>query len=154
MPTKYGFPSSLTPTHSSYYPFLYTIHKWPLSDSSTSMSLNCSPPTYSPIPDSSTSTLLNCNLTQTMHDRHLSHLSNWMDDMPSDHPNTLLGYWSDDMPSGHLDSFEHFSLLSHLRHSGLLGHLGYLGTIGNLNTLDPEPIDAPLHAFIEEEEPT
>jgi hypothetical protein len=37
---------------------------------------------------------------------------------------------------------------------GLLSHLGYLGIIGNLNTLDPEPIDAPLHTFIEEEELT
>jgi hypothetical protein len=76
---------------------------------------------------------LNCNLTQTLHD------------MPSGHPDTFLSYWLDHMPSGHSDSFRHF---------GLLGHLGYLGTISNLNTLDPKPIDAPLHAFIEEEEPT
>jgi hypothetical protein len=38
------------------------------------------------------------------------------------------------MPSGHPDY-----------HSEDLGHLGYL------NILDPEPIDIPLHAFIEEE---
>jgi hypothetical protein len=115
------------------------------------MSLNCNPLTYSPITDSLTSMSLNCNLAQTMHDmpsshvRHLGHLGNQMDDMSSGHPDTLLSYWLDDMPSGHLDSFGHF---------GLLGHLGYLSTIGNLNTLDPEPIDASLHTFIEEEEPT
>jgi hypothetical protein len=60
------------------------------------------------------------------HDRHVGHLSNRTDDMPSGHPDTLLGYWPDDMPSGHLDYFGPF---------GLLGHLGYLSTIGNLNTL-------------------
>jgi hypothetical protein len=192
MPTKNFFPSLLAPIHPSCYPFLYTIRKTPFPDSSTDMLLNCNPPTYSPILDSSTSTLLNCNLTQTTHDmpsgyvRHLSHLSNWMDDMPSGHPDILLGYWPGDMPSSHLDillgywlgdmpsghpdillgywpgdmpsshldSFGHFGLLGHLGHSSLLGHLGYLSTISNLNALDPEPIDAPLHAFIEEEEPT
>jgi hypothetical protein len=86
MPTKNFFPSSLTPTRSSHYPFLYTTHKHPLSNSSTGMSLNCTSPnhppssgatctslnctipTYSPILESSTSTSLNCNFTQTLHD--------------------------------------------------------------------------------------
>ena len=66
------------------------------------------------------------------HVGHLGHLS-------------ILGYWPDNIPSSCLDSLDPFG------HFGLLGHLGYLGTIGNLNTLDPEPIDAPLHMFIEEE---
>ena len=43
----------------------------------------------------------------------------------------------DDMPSSHPDY--------HSEHLGHLGHLGYL------NVLDPEPIDIPLHVFIEEE---
>jgi hypothetical protein len=139
MPTKNFFPTlSLTPTRSSCYPFLYTIHKCPLSDHLTDMSLNC-------------------NLAQTTydmpsgHDRHLGHLGNQTDDMPSGHPDTLLGYWPDDMPSGHPDSFRPFGLLGHLRHPSLLSNLGYLGTISNLNTLDPKPIDTPLHVFIEEE---
>jgi hypothetical protein len=63
----------------------------------------------------------------------------------------LLGYWPDDMPSGHPDSLDSFGYLGHLGHLGypsLLGHLGYL------NVLDPEPIDLPLHMFIQEEEDT
>jgi hypothetical protein len=63
----------------------------------------------------------------------------------------LLGYWPDDMPSGHPDSSDSFGYLGHLGHLGypsLLGHLGYL------NVLDPEPIDLPLHMFIQEEEDT
>jgi hypothetical protein len=102
-------------------------------------------------PEPLSSMTLNCNLAQTLHDmpnghvRHLRHLGNWTDDMPSSYPNTILGYWLDDMPSSHPDSFGPF---------GLLSHLSYLSTIGNLNTLDPEPIDVPLHAFIEEKEPT
>jgi hypothetical protein len=79
--------------------------------------------------------LLNCNFAQTLHDmpsgldggpghlRHLGHLSQRLDNMPS----------------GCMDSSD---LPSHL---GLLGHLGYL------NALDPKPIDIPLYAFIEEE---
>jgi hypothetical protein len=31
------------------------------------------------------------------HDGHLGHLGNQTDDMPSGHPDTLLGYWPDDM---------------------------------------------------------
>jgi hypothetical protein len=50
------------------------------------------------------------------------------------------------MPSGPPDTHsEHVGLLGHLGYLGLLGHLGYL------NTLDPAPIDIPLHVFIEEE---
>jgi hypothetical protein len=73
------------------------------------------------------------------HLRHLSLLGQWPDDMPSGHPDSLdtLGHWPDDMPSGHPDY-----CLEHLSH---LGHLGYL------NVLNPEPLDIPLHAFIEEE---
>jgi hypothetical protein len=180
MPIKNFFSTSLlAPTRSAHYPFLYSIHKRPLSDSSTGTSLNynhvnCNPSTYSPIPDCLTGTLLNChsqtpswnpssdttlncNLAQTMHDMpsshdgHLGHLGNWTDDMPSGHLNTLLSYWLDDMPSGHPDYFGHLGLLGHLGHPSLLGHLSYLSTIGNLNTLNLEPIDGPLHAFIEEE---
>jgi hypothetical protein len=157
MPTKNFFPSSLTPTCSSQYPFLYSICKTPIPDFLTGMSLNCNPLTYSPIPDSLTGTSLNCNFAQTLHDmpsshvEHVGHLSTQMDDMPSSNPDTLLSYWLDDMPSSHLDYFGHFDLLSHLGHPDLLGHLSYLSTIGNLNTLNPEPIDAPLHTFIEEE---
>jgi hypothetical protein len=97
---------------------------------------------------------LNCNLAQTSHNMpsslaeglgHLGHLGllgQRPDDMPSSHPDSLdiLGYRPDDMPSSHLDYHsEHLGLL------GLLGHLSYL------NILDPEPIDIPLHTFIEEE---
>jgi hypothetical protein len=59
--------------------------------------------------------------------------------MPSGHPDTsdIFGYWPEDMPSGPPDY--------HSEHLGHLGHLGYL------NVLDPEPIDIPLHTFIEEE---
>jgi hypothetical protein len=53
-----------------------------------------------------------------------------------------LGQRPDNMPSSCTDSSDP---LGHLGHLGLLGHLGYL------NTLDPKPIDIPLHAFIEEE---
>jgi hypothetical protein len=62
--------------------------------------------------------------------------------MPSGHSDLMdtLGYWPEDMPSGPLDIHS-----EHVGHLGLLGHLGYL------NTLDPKPIDIPLHAFIEEE---
>ena len=69
----------------------------------------------------------------------LGHLGTHPDDMPSGHPDLTdtLGYRPEDMPSGPLDY--------HLEHLGLLGHLGYL------NILDPEPIDIPLHVFIEEE---
>jgi hypothetical protein len=72
----------------------------------------------------------------------LGHLGHLPDDMPSGHPDTLdlLGYRPDDMPSGHPDYHS-----EHLGHLSLLGHLGYL------NVLDPEPIDIPLQAFIEEE---
>jgi hypothetical protein len=58
----------------------------------------------------------------------------------------LLSQRPDDMPSGHPDYHsEHLGHLGHLGYLGLLGHLGYL------NVLDPEPIDIPLHTFIEEE---
>ena len=88
---------------------------------------------------------LNCNLALTPHDMPsglaggLSHLRTHPDDMPSGHPDLMdtLGYWPEDMPSGPLEY--------HSEHLGHLGHLGYL------NVLDPEPIDIPLHAFIEEE---
>jgi hypothetical protein len=72
----------------------------------------------------------------------LGHLGHHPDDMPSGHLDTsdLLSYRPDDMPSGHPEYHS-----EHLGHLGLLGHLGYL------NVLDPEPIDIPLHAFIEEE---
>jgi hypothetical protein len=63
--------------------------------------------------------------------------------MPSGHPDSTLDtldYRPEDMPSSPPDI--------HSKHVGHLGHLGYL------NTLDPEPIDLPLHAFIEEEEDT
>jgi hypothetical protein len=88
---------------------------------------------------------LNCNLALTSHDmpsglaEGLGHLGHHPDDMPSGHPDTsdTLGYRPEDMPSSPLDY--------HSEHLGHLGHLGYL------NVLDPEPIDIPLHAFIEEE---
>jgi hypothetical protein len=140
MPTKNFFPSSLTPTHSSHYPFLYTTYKCPLSRYSTSMSLNCQTPNYPPSSDS-TSTSLNCNLTQTPHDMpsgldgglsHLGHLGH-------------LSQWLNNMPSGCTDSLDPFGHLSHLGH---LGYLGLLGHLGYLNVLDPEPIDLPLHMFI------
>ena len=71
------------------------------------------------------------------------------DDMPSGHPDyhsDLLNYRLEDMPSGPPDYHsEHLGHLGHLGYLGLLGHLGYL------NVLNPEPIDIPLHAFIEEE---
>jgi hypothetical protein len=73
----------------------------------------------------------------------LGHLRHHSDDMPSGHPDyhsNLLSYRPEDMPSGPPDYHS-----EHLGHLGLLGHLGYL------NVLDPEPIDIPLHAFIEEE---
>jgi hypothetical protein len=93
---------------------------------------------------------LNCNFTQTPHD------------MPSSLDGGLghLGHWPDNMPSGCMDSsdpFGHLGHLGHLSYLGLLGHLGYLGLLGHLgylNILDPEPIDLPLHVFIQEEEDT
>jgi hypothetical protein len=54
-----------------------------------------------------------------------------------------LSQQPDNIPSGCTDSSDP---LGHLGHLSLLGHLGYL------NVLDPEPIDIPLHAFIQEEE--
>jgi hypothetical protein len=103
---------------------------------------------------------LNCNLAQTSHDMpsglaeglgHLGHLGLFgqrPDDMPSGHPDSsdILGYRLEDMPSGPPDY--------HSEHLGHLGHLGYLGLLGHLsylNVLNPEPIDIPLHMFIEEE---
>jgi hypothetical protein len=140
MPIKNFFPSSLAPTRSSHH-------------LATGTSLNCTIPNYPPSSDS-TCTSLNCNLALTSHDmpsslaEGLGHLRHLPDDMPSGHPDTsdLLGYRPDDMPSGHPDYHsEHLSHLGHLGYLGLLGHLGYL------NVLDPEPIDIPLHTFIEEE---
>jgi hypothetical protein len=149
MPTKTFFSSSsLAPTCSSHYPFLYTICKTPFPDPLTCMSLNCTPSnyplspmltymslnctvlTYSPILDSSTSTSLNCKFTQTLHD------------MPSGPDGGLshLSHWPDNMPSSCSDSLDPFS------------HLGHLGHLSYLNVLDPELIDTPLHAFIQEEE--
>jgi hypothetical protein len=78
----------------------------------------------------------------------LGHLGQPLDDMPSGHPDTsdIFSYRPEDMPSGPPDyHLEHLSHLGHLSYLGLLSHLGYL------NVLDPEPIDIPLHAFIEEE---
>jgi hypothetical protein len=140
LPIKNFFSSSLAPTHSLYQP-------------STGTSLNCTIPNYPPSPIS-TCTSLNCNLALTPHDMPsgltggLGHLGHLPDDMPSGHPDTLdlLGYRPDDMPSGHPNYHsEHLGHLGHLGYLGLLGHLGYL------NVLNPEPIDIPLHAFIEEE---
>jgi hypothetical protein len=134
MPTKNFFPSLLVPTHTSHYPFLYTTCKCPLSDSTTSTSLNCQPPNYPSSPDL-TSTSLNCNFVQTLHDmpsgldRGLGHLGHQLDNMPSS-------------CSDSLDPFGHLGHLGHLGYPGLLGHLGYL------NILDPKPIDIPLHVFI------
>jgi hypothetical protein len=72
MPTKNFFPSSLlAPTCSSYYPFLYSAHKRPLSDYVTGTLLNCTVPFLNPM----TGTSLNCqplnyslfpNLSSTM----------------------------------------------------------------------------------------
>jgi RNase H-like domain found in reverse transcriptase len=159
MPIKNFFSSSLAPTRSLHHP-------------PTGTSLNCTIPNYPPSPVS-TCTLLNCNLALTSHDmpsglaEGLGHLGHPPDDMPSGHPDTLdlLGYRPDDMPSGHPDY--HSDLLGywpedmpsgppdyhseHLGHLGRLGYLGLLGHLGYLNVLDPEPIDIPLHAFIEEE---
>jgi hypothetical protein len=106
MPTKNFFlSSSLAPTHSSHYPFLYSAHKRPLSDYSTDTSLNCQRQDSCPV----SSMTLNCNLTQTSHDmpsshvRHLSHLG-------------LLEHWMySGMPSGP------YIILGHLRQ---LGHPG------------------------------
>jgi hypothetical protein len=142
MPTKNFFPSSsLAPTHSSHYPFLYTIRKTPSPNSVTCTSLNCTILTHSPILNSSTSTSLNCNFAQTLHD------------MPSGLDGGLghLGHWLVNMPSSCSDSSDPLSHLSHLSHLGypsLLGHLGYL------NILDPKPIDIPLYTFIQKEEDT
>jgi hypothetical protein len=61
----------------------------------------------------------------------------------------LLGYWLDDMPSGHPDPLDPFGYLGHLGH---LSYLGLLGHLGYLNIFNPEPIDIPLHVFIQEEE--
>jgi hypothetical protein len=80
--------------------------------------------------------------------------------MPSGHPDSsdTLGYQLDDMPSSHPDYHsEHLGHLGHLGYLSLLGHLGYLsllGHLGYLNVLNPEPIDIPLHVFIQEEEDT
>jgi hypothetical protein len=142
MPTKNFFPLSLTPTHSSNYPFLYTTHKCPMSDYSTGISLNCQP--QDSRPGDLTSTSLNCNFAQTPHD------------MPSslDGGLGLLGQQLDNMPSGCMDSsdpFGHLGHLGHLRHLGLLGHLRHLGLLGHLsylNTLNPKPIDIPLSPFM------
>src|SRR5580693_8902584 len=146
MPIKNVFSSSLVPTRSSHHP-------------ATGTSLNCTSPNYPPSPDS-TCMSLNCNLAQTSHDMpsglaeglgHLGHLGllgQRLDDMPSGHPDSsdILGYQPEDMPSSPPDYHsEHLGHLSHLSYLGLLGHLGYL------NVLDPEPIDIPLHTFIEEE---
>jgi hypothetical protein len=61
MPTKnFFFSSSLAPTRSSHYPFLYTVCKKPMSAYMTSTSLNCTIPTHSPIPDSESGITLNC----------------------------------------------------------------------------------------------
>jgi hypothetical protein len=140
MPIKNFFPSSLAPTRSSHH-------------LATGTSLNCTIPNYPPSP-ASTSTSLNCNLALTSHDmpsglaEGLGHLGHHLDDMPSGHPDTsdTLGYRPEDMPSGPPDYHsEHLGHLGHLGYLGLLGHLGYL------NVLDLEPIDIPLHTFIEEE---
>jgi Chromo (CHRromatin Organisation MOdifier) domain len=162
MPTKNFFSLSLAPTRSSHCP-------------TTGTSLNCTILNYPPSPIL-TCTSLNCNLALTPHDMPsglaggLGHLGQQPDDMPSSHPDTsdLLGYRPDDMPSGHPDY--HLDLLGyqpddmpsghpeyHSEHLGHLGHLGYLGLLGHLgylNILNPEPIDIPLHAFIQEEEDT
>jgi hypothetical protein len=45
-----------------------------------------------------------------------------------------------------------FTQTLHDMPSGLDGGLGHLGHLGYLNILDPEPIDIPLHVFIQEEE--
>src|SRR5580693_7252420 len=150
MPIKNFFSSSLAPTRSSHHP-------------ATGTSLNCTIPNYPPSP-ASTCTSLNCNLALTSHDmpsglaEGLGYLEHRPDDMPSGHPDyhsDLLGYRPEDMPSGPPDYHsEHLGHLGHLGYLGLLGHLSYLGLLGHLgylNILDPEPIDVPLHAFIEEE---
>jgi hypothetical protein len=145
MPTKNFFLlSSLTPTYSFYYPFLYFICKHPKQP--TSMLLNCQPQNSHP---RMTSTFLNCNLAQTSHD------------MPSGHVGHL----------GHLRHFEHwmycgipnspYIILRHLRqlrHLSHLSHLSHLGNIGNLNPFDPSPLDpvltdSLLGAFIIEMDP-
>jgi hypothetical protein len=115
MPTKNVFPSSLAPTRSSHYPFLYTICKHPLSCYATGTSLNCQPPNYPPSPNS-TSTSLNCNFAQTLHDMHSSL------DRGLGHLGHLghLSQWLDNMPSGCTDSSDPFSHLSHLSHIGYL----------------------------------
>jgi hypothetical protein len=154
MPIKNFFPSLLAPTCSSQYPFLYSIHKC----HATGTSLNCTSPTNSPILDSATSMLLNCH-TQDSHPGHSTsmllncNLAQTPHDMPSglDEGLSHLGYWPDDMPSSYLDPLDPFSYLSHLGH---LSYLGLLGHLSYLNILDPEPINLPLHTFIQEEEDT
>jgi len=152
------FPNIVAHPACSCYPFLYTIHKRPLSSYATSMSLNCTTLDYHLATSTSlnctslnpswplSSTMLNCRTTQTTddmpssHHRHLGHLRHL----------SILGYWTyDDMPSSHL---------GYLRHLGHLGHLSYLGTIGNLDTLDPYPLatvltDSSPKAFITELDP-
>jgi hypothetical protein len=91
MPTRNFFPSSLAPTRSSSYPFLYTTHKC----HSSGTALNCQSPNYPPSPDS-TRTLLNCNFAQTLHD------------MPSGLDGGL----------GHLGHLSHLRHLGHLGHLG------------------------------------
>jgi hypothetical protein len=55
MPIKSFFlPLLLAPTHSPYYPFLYTTHKRPLSSYATSMLLNCTSLNPSPEPTTCT----------------------------------------------------------------------------------------------------
>jgi hypothetical protein len=139
-PIKNFFSSSLAPTRSLHHQL-------------TSTSLNCTIPNYPPSP-ASTCTSLNCNLALTPHDMpsglagSLGHLRTHPDDMPSGHPDLTdtLGYRPEDMPSGPPDI--HLELIGHL---GYLGYLSLLGHLGYLNILDLEPIDIPLHAFIEEE---
>jgi hypothetical protein len=146
MPTKNFFlSSSLAPTHSSHYPFLYSAHKRPLSDYSTDTSLNCQRQDSCPV----SSMTLNCNLTQTSHDmpsshvRHLSHLGH-------------LRHWTYcGMPSSPYVILRHLRQLGHPSH---LGHLGHLSNICDLDPLNPSPLDpAPTDslpgAFITEVDP-
>ena len=159
MPTKNFFPSSLAPTHSSHYPFLYTACKCPLSGPSTSTLLNCQAQDSHPGPSSGTT--LNCNLAQTSHDmpsghvRHLGHLGHLRHLRHLRHLGHL-GHWMYcGMPSGPYVILGH---LGQLRHPSHLGHLSHLSNIGDLDPLNPSPLDpaltdSQLEAFITEPDP-
>jgi hypothetical protein len=152
MPTKNFFlSSSLTPTHSSHYLFLYNTRKRPMSTYMTGMLLNCNHGPFGPV----TGTSLNC----TSQDSHpvsgttLNCNPSW----PSTGMLFNCRHWTYSGSRPYI-ILGHLGHCSHLGHLGHLGHLSYLSTNGNLNTLnlyplDLTPTDSPLEAFITEVDP-